>query len=145
VLAGAGVRSNSIASTSRLLKKAVLPSNANETLATGDGHLVPPRDRNFNRFRVESGAPIVVNWKSHPQHMDPEVSEWYERFQADNAAFPPGGPPPCCELEWLMNRYGVTHLAVPHGRRGPTRAGWSEPFCNEFATLYRRDPSTLPR
>jgi hypothetical protein len=110
-----------------------------DTMHSGDVYLVPPMDSRLRAFRLDSGAPIVVNWKSHPQHMDLEVIEWYERIQLASEAYPESGPPPCAVVDSLVSRHGVTHMVVPHEFAAPDCPGWSEQYRDDFATLYRLD------
>ncbi len=49
--------------------------------AEGQVYLVPPRDADFDDFRIYTGVPIYINWKSHP-YKDTELVEWYRRVQA---------------------------------------------------------------
>ena len=49
--------------------------------AEGQVFLVPPRDANFDDFRIYTGVPIYINWKSHP-YKDTELIEWYRRVLA---------------------------------------------------------------
>lgn len=126
------------------------PSNAvtqevRDTMQSGDVYLVPPKDARFRSFRLDSGAPIVVNWRSHPQNMDLEVIDWYERFQLASAAYPDDGPPPCAAIDSLVSRYRVTHMVVPTGRGAPECPGWSEQYRDDFATLYRLDGGAASR
>ena len=48
-----------------------------------DMYLVP---LNFEQFRIKSGRPIFVDWKSHP-FKDVEVIEWRRRIEVANKAF----------------------------------------------------------
>jgi len=41
---------------------------------------------NFEQFRIKSGRPIFVDWKSHP-FKDTEVIEWRRRIEVANKAF----------------------------------------------------------
>lgn len=73
-------------------------------------YLVPTGQQ---EFRMESGLPILVTYKTHP-YKDVEVLEWYERVQASGkiyelAGHPDGG----AEALKLMDQYGITHALVP--------------------------------
>jgi hypothetical protein len=46
-------------------------------------YLVP---LDFEQFRIKSGRPIFVDWKSHP-FKDTEVIEWMRRIEAAEQAF----------------------------------------------------------
>ncbi|NTU92592.1 MAG: hypothetical protein HGB29_04770 [Chlorobiaceae bacterium] len=90
--------------------------------------LVPTREGSFDAFRLESGVPILANWKTHP-YKDREILEWYRRNN-DAAAFydraaTPEGPE---LLRQLGKRYGVTHAVVgsdiPTARYSGMRICW---------------------
>jgi len=79
------------------------------TLAPGDVYLIPPK---LQEFRLLTGAPIVVDFKSIP-YRDVEVLEWYERarhadwFYRDRPEYVD-----CGLLEEMRQNYGVTHVVL---------------------------------
>lgn len=79
----------------------------------GDLWLVPNRTNAFERFRMRSGVPILVNWKTHP-YKDTEILEWYRRNKAAEAfyrqAATPEGP---ALLLGLARTYGITFAVLP--------------------------------
>lgn len=80
-----------------------------ESKQPGDIYLIPPTDNYFDDFRLYTGAPIFINWKSHP-YKDYEVLEWYNRVvQADNF-YQSVGADKCAKLEDLVDEYGITHV-----------------------------------
>jgi hypothetical protein len=58
-----------------------LYSFARDTQRPGELYAVPPKMDELNEFRLRTGLPIVINWKSHP-YKDVELLEWYERNQS---------------------------------------------------------------
>ena len=60
-------------------------------------------------FRLATGAPVVVTWKSHP-YLDTEVIEWKARVDAVSAFY---GEPHCLRMGELHQEYGVTHILLP--------------------------------
>ena len=44
----------------------------------GQTYLIPIREKRFQSFRLDTGLPVFINWKTHP-FKDVEVLEWYER------------------------------------------------------------------
>ena len=61
-------------------------------------------------FRLVTGAPILVDFKSTPDR-DEDVMEWYERLQWVSW-FYNGSDDPCKLLNDISSRYGVTHVVV---------------------------------
>ncbi len=57
-------------------------------------------------FRLATGRPVVVTWKSHP-YKDIEVLEWKERIDTVNGFY---NEPSCGAIDDLAGRYGVTHV-----------------------------------
>ena len=78
-------------------------------MAPGDVYLIPPR---LQEFRLLTGAPIVVDFKSIP-YRDVEVLEWYERarhadwFYRDRPEYVD-----CGLLEEMRQNYGATHVVL---------------------------------
>ncbi len=54
-----------------------------ENKQPGDTYLVPYASGKFVDFRIATGAPILINLKSHP-YKDTEVIEWYHRLLRKN-------------------------------------------------------------
>ena len=76
---------------------------AQSTDAPGTRYLTPTH---MADFRLATGRPVVVTWKSHP-YLDVEVIEWKERIDAVNGFY---NEPSCAAVDDLVARYGVTHL-----------------------------------
>jgi hypothetical protein len=71
-------------------------------------YLVPVQDSDFDRFRLETGQPILVNWKTHP-YKDVEVLEWHQRLQEAERFYSAGTAHEACkQLARLSERYGVS-------------------------------------
>ena len=76
------------------------------TKTKDDIYLIP---LNLERFRLQTGARILVDKKSHP-FKDVEVIEWYDRIQSAKA-FYNGNPESKCDvLQEISFQYGVTHI-----------------------------------
>jgi len=69
----------------------------------------------LQRFRIETGAPTLVDWKTHP-YRDVEVLEWYARIGAARRLERASGPALCAAANDLIRRHGVTHLVLPAGK-----------------------------
>jgi hypothetical protein len=81
----------------------------------GEIYLVPTRDTEFDRFRLVTGAAIVINWKTHP-YRDVELLEWQQRLEAAERFSTALSPQQACaQLRVLAGRYGVSHAVVPIG------------------------------
>jgi len=59
-------------------------------------------------FRLVSGAPVYVDFKSIP-YRDNDVLEWYRRLQSADRFFKGGG----CNLLFGLGQEGVTHVILP--------------------------------
>lgn len=66
-------------------------------------YLVPTH---MAEFRLATGVPVVVTFKSHP-YKDVEVIEWHERINAVNDLY---ANISCGGIESLVERYDVTHV-----------------------------------
>jgi hypothetical protein len=80
-------------------------SYVRQAAAEGQTYLVPTY---MAEFRLETGAPVVVTFKSHP-YKDVEVIEWQERVLAANDLY---SQPTCDKLLALRARYSFTHVVV---------------------------------
>lgn len=75
----------------------------------GDLYMVPPEDNLFDDFRIFTGAPTFITWKSHP-YKDVEFLEWYKRVEQGDRFFKSGGEDKCNQLKALVSEYGITHV-----------------------------------
>ena len=80
----------------------------------GELYMIPPKEPDLNNFRIYTGAPIFINWKSHP-YKDTDVLEWYHRVQVSldfyDAQF--SDQVRACELlDEIVQQYGVTDVVV---------------------------------
>ncbi len=77
-----------------------------ETISKDNIYLIPPR---LQRFRLQTGARILVDEKTHP-YKDVEVIDWYSRLQLANEFYSTGSKKQCQVLYEISHRYGVTHV-----------------------------------
>ena len=77
--------------------------------AAGQVYLVPPRDADFDDFRIYTGVPIYINWKSHP-YKDTELVEWYHRVQAASDFYEADPIAQCQMLADFHQQAGVTDV-----------------------------------
>lgn len=86
---------------------------AREQAAPGQLYLLPVRVADFERFRLESGVPILANWKTHPYH-DTEVIEWHKRIALADALYNAKDMAVRNQAaQRLITGHGVTHLVLP--------------------------------
>jgi hypothetical protein len=98
------------------------------------GHtFVVPLD--FEYFRDMTGAPIVIDGKSHPIR-DFEIVEWFDRVRAVDALYREGDQDPCAAVALLVERYGATDLVWPAQRAWPC-AGSERLYADETFAWYR--------
>jgi hypothetical protein len=93
----------------------------------GQTWLVPPTDGRFDAFRLQTGVPIVANWKSHP-YKDREVLEWHRRVADVRSFYGSSGDAACRSLDRLRETYLVTHAVVPG-------SGWQG--CRDWRPIHR--------
>jgi hypothetical protein len=78
----------------------------------GAMYVVPTRDVDFDRFRLVTGASIVINWKTHP-YRDVELLEWETRLESVERFYDAASAPAACaELHGLAAGYHVSHAVV---------------------------------
>jgi hypothetical protein len=72
-----------------------------------DVYIVPA---DWEEFRIDTGAPILVDHKTHP-YKDSEVLQWRERLQVLDAIY--GGEGHRCErIEVAARQYGATKIVI---------------------------------
>lgn len=76
-----------------------------ETRQLGQTYLIPVY---MAEFRLETGIPVVVTFKSHP-YKDLEVIEWRSRIDAVNSFY---ANVSCPALREIVQRYRVTHVIL---------------------------------
>jgi hypothetical protein len=76
---------------------------------SGDTYLVPV---NMQNFRLDTGVPILADWKSHPYRSD-EFLEWYERVQRARAFYRASPRLKLSILEDIRNTWDITHILMP--------------------------------
>ncbi|WP_371357160.1 DUF6798 domain-containing protein, partial [Hydrocoleum sp. CS-953] len=76
-----------------------------------DTYLVPIASGKFVDFRIATGAPILINLKSHP-YKDIEVIEWHNRLLMAQQFYDNYGIAKCQALQNLIDKYTITHIIV---------------------------------
>ena len=82
----------------------------------GDLFLVPPgvnQETDMQNFRLFTGAPVLVDYKSHP-YKDSEIIEWFDRIDTARNFYYNGreGRELCALLEKITADYGITHVVT---------------------------------
>ncbi len=78
-----------------------------------DIYLVPTGSEAFEKFRLETGLPILVNKKTHP-YKDTEVIEWDSRCRNAQLFYTAQTPEERNRaLMQLVRKYGITHCITP--------------------------------
>lgn len=95
-----------------------------KTKTKGDLYLVPTK---MQDFRLTTGAPIFVDFKSIP-YQDTDVLEWYRRVRLANK-FYRGETMDCELLDQLAFGDGITHIVLARGDKGDE--------CESLTELYR--------
>jgi hypothetical protein len=96
-----------------------------EVKSSGDTFLIPVE---LEDFRLYTGAPILVNFKSGP-YKDVEYMEWYRRFVAASEFYGARDQSACDILRKLRDQYKITHVVVK-GSHPAER-------CGNLAELYK--------
>ena len=79
--------------------------------AAGQVYLIPPKDADFDDFRLYTGVPVFINWKSHP-YKDTQVLEWYQRVLRADAFYDADAGQKCTVLEQMLREYHLTHVVI---------------------------------
>lgn len=82
----------------------------------GDLFLIPPgvnQETDMQNFRLFTGAPVLVDYKSHP-YKDGEIIEWFDRIDTAHDFYYSGrdGRALCTLLEKITADYGITHVVA---------------------------------
>lgn len=106
-------------------------------LEPGQRYLIPPK---LQRFRLETGAPAFVDFKSIP-YRDTEVLEWRERlrlarfFYRDQVEFVD-----CGLLPRIHEREGITHVILERDQFGLECPGLTPLYQNPDLALFAWSP-----
>ena len=135
-----GINLNSMYGTSRRDRRLMqMMDVVKENKKPGEVYLIPPLDNYFDDFRLYTGAPIFINWKSHP-YKDIEVLEWYKRNQLATQFYNAGMIEKCVRLRQLVDEYHITH-AVLKGKETPLACDFaSETIHIENFYVYQINP-----
>lgn len=135
-----GINLNSMYGTSRRDRRLMqMMDVVKENKKPGEVYLIPPLDNYFDDFRLYTGAPIFINWKSHP-YKDIEVLEWYKRNQLATQFYNAGMIEKCVRLRQLVDKYHITHVVLK-GKDTPLACDFaSETIHIENFYVYQINP-----
>jgi hypothetical protein len=101
------------------------------SLVRGELFLIPP---DLERFRLRSGAPAVVDAKSHP-YKDVEVLEWSARLALSRRFYATGD---CAVLREILTRYGVNRVVFDASAAvGTPCEGLDQTYVDPTFAVYR--------
>jgi hypothetical protein len=98
-----------------------------------DLYLVPA---DLQRFRLYTGAPILVDWKANP-YKDVELLEWYHRIELTRQVYTTSQHISCIALREVSFQYGVTHLVAARDTTVITNCGFlREVYADPYFVVY---------
>lgn len=100
-----------------------------QNLLTNDVYLIPPKNKEFMFFRLQTTAPIYVDWKSHP-FGDKDIVEWYRRYQEAQSLYEPYTTMNCDLIKKLKTKYHLTRMVL--WKDNPT----NDPVCPGMQFMY---------
>ena len=103
------------------------------TKSKDDIYLIPTK---LERFRLQTGAQIFVDHKTHP-YKDSEVIEWYNRIQTANNFFDSSKMLHCNALRDISLKYQVTHVVVDNREHSLNCDFLLKTFNDEAYSIYR--------
>ncbi|WP_036479715.1 DUF6798 domain-containing protein [Myxosarcina sp. GI1] len=90
----------------------------------------------LQKFRLYTGAPIFINFKSHP-YKDVEVLEWYERVNLALKFYEaPSRERACQILDYLQAEYQVTHVVLNENNFNIQCPDFNKLFQDDSYALY---------
>lgn len=112
---------------------------AKDNAAAGQHYLIPG---GMYEFRMATGLPAFVTGKTHP-YKDIEVLEWKRRLDESNKVYgllragPEAAAARDTALQGMVERYGITHVAVP-SNAAASLPGFREVFRDGQYAVYQR-------
>jgi hypothetical protein len=104
-----------------------------QSKAPGDVYMIPPY---LQDFRLETGAPILVDFKSIPYRAK-EVIAWYDRLLLTRTFYRDRPADISCRgLRDASTRYGVTHVVLAQAQFGASCGPWVERYRDSNFAVY---------
>jgi hypothetical protein len=104
-----------------------------ETKSSGENYLIPV---DLENFRVYTGAPALVTFKSGP-YKDVEYLEWYRRLVAASEFYRAEDEIACDILKKLERDYNLTHVVVKGQQPGVRCENLSAVYKDERYRVYK--------
>ena len=104
-------------------------------LRAGQIFIVP---LDFESFRDVTGAPVVIDGKSHPLR-DFEIIAWFDRVRAVDRVYSADSADPCAAAAAVVREYGATDLVWPASRPWSC-AGSERVYADSDFAWYRLSP-----
>jgi hypothetical protein len=79
-----------------------------ENKSINDVYLIPPK---LYDFRVNTGAPVFITYKSHP-YKDIEILEWHRRVELSKRFYNKSDENKCAVLANIRQDYKITHVIL---------------------------------
>ncbi|NER03821.1 MAG: hypothetical protein F6K17_14940, partial [Okeania sp. SIO3C4] len=109
ILSGVGIQLEKL--TINQKDTPIIMEYVKENKQAGDIYLVPYASGKFVDFRIATGAPILINLKSHP-YKDTEVIEWHNRLLMAQQFYDNSAIAKCQTLQNLIDKYQITHIII---------------------------------
>ncbi|NEP73355.1 MAG: hypothetical protein F6K25_19590 [Okeania sp. SIO2G4] len=109
ILSGVGIQLEKL--TINQKDTPIIMEYVKENKQAGDIYLVPYASGKFVDFRIATGAPILINLKSHP-YKDTEVIEWHNRLLMAQQFYDNFAIAKCQALQNLIDKYQITHIII---------------------------------
>ena len=109
ILSGVGIQLEKL--TINRKDTPIIMEYVKENKQPGETYLIPIASGKFVDFRIVTGAPILINLKSHP-YKDIEVIEWHDRLLMAQQFYDNSGIAKCEALQNLIDKYRISHVIV---------------------------------
>lgn len=104
-----------------------------ESKSPGDVYLTPA---DWHRFRLATGAPMFVDFKSIP-YADFEVIEWWSRNQIAGRFYDPNSDITCEDIQQLSSDHGITHVTLKPHQFALACRNLTEVYKDDSSGIYR--------
>ena len=104
-----------------------------ENKVAGNEYLIP---LDMQDFRLETGAPVYVEFKSIP-YKDVEVIEWYRRLSKAGRLYRAPRKRDGCEIATDLHLEGVTHIVLPYDHAIRTCSNLEKEYSDGNYALFR--------
>lgn len=111
----------------------------------GEVYLIPPDDSKFDEFRLYTGAPVFINYKTHP-YKALDVLEWYNRLMMSRKFYSASDASAACSaLDEISAQYKITGIVWYADRPDPGCTGMQVVFQDKNYVLYSLQVNSLAK